>query len=48
MLAFIRDRTAQMCSLSQILLDPFFRTIEGLATLIEKEWCSFGFKFNGE
>ena len=30
------DRTAQMCAMSQLLLDPHFRTIKGFATLIEK------------
>ncbi|KAI8825933.1 uncharacterized protein EV422DRAFT_503282 [Fimicolochytrium jonesii] len=39
------DRTAQLCSLAEICLDPYFRTIEGLAVLIEKEWVSFGHKF---
>lgn len=39
------DRTAQLAATAQILLDPFFRTIEGFAVLIEKDWCSFGFKF---
>jgi hypothetical protein len=42
-----RDRTAQICSLAQVLLDPFYRTVEGLAALIEKDWCSFGYKFQG-
>ena len=39
------DRTAQLCSLTQILLDPHFRTLGGFATLIEKDWCAFGHKF---
>lgn len=39
------DRTSQTCALTQILLDPYYRTIEGLACLIEKDWCAFGFKF---
>lgn len=43
-----RDRTAQICGVTQILLDPYFRTIEGFATLVEKEWCAFGHKFQGE
>lgn len=39
------DRTAQLSSLTQIILDPHFRTLQGLFTLIEKDWVSFGFKF---
>jgi len=39
------DRTSQVSSISQILLDPFFRTIEGFEILIEKDWVNFGHKF---
>ena len=40
------DRTSQLCALSQILLDPHFRTISGFMELVEKDWLSFGHKFH--
>ncbi|XP_065201150.1 myotubularin-related protein 6 isoform X2 [Planococcus citri] len=40
------DRTAQVCSLSSIMLDPYYRTIQGYQALIEKDWLAFGHKFS--
>ena len=40
------DRTPQLTSTAQLLLDPYFRTIRGFVVLIEKEWSCFGHKFD--
>lgn len=39
------DRTSQLNSLVEILLDREYRTCDGLCSLIEKEWCQFGHNF---
>lgn len=39
------DRTSQLSALSQIMLDPYFRTIDGFVILVEKDWLSFGHMF---
>lgn len=39
------DRTAQLCSLSQIYLDEHYRTLLGFCQLVEKDWVTFGHQF---
>eukprot|EP00750_Incisomonas_marina_P021725 INCI4650.3.p1 GENE.INCI4650.3~~INCI4650.3.p1 ORF type:complete len:974 (-),score=117.26 INCI4650.3:17-2938(-) len=39
------DRTAQVVALSELMMDPFYRTTEGLRVLIEREWVFYGHQF---
>ncbi|CAB3402048.1 unnamed protein product [Caenorhabditis bovis] len=39
------DRTTQIVSLAKIMLDDYYRTIEGFEELIRREWLAFGHKF---
>eukprot|EP00658_Telonema_sp_P-2_P078541 TRINITY_DN7377_c0_g2_i3.p1 TRINITY_DN7377_c0_g2~~TRINITY_DN7377_c0_g2_i3.p1 ORF type:complete len:599 (+),score=132.52 TRINITY_DN7377_c0_g2_i3:105-1901(+) len=40
------DRTPQVCTLAMIMMDPFYRTPIGFATLVEQEWVNMGHQFN--
>ena len=39
------DRTSQLCALSEVIIDSYFRTFDGFQVLIEKEWISYGHRF---
>ncbi|XP_050442750.1 myotubularin-related protein 3 [Adelges cooleyi] len=39
------DRTPQIVSLAELMLDPYYRTIDGFRVLCQREWLDFGHKF---
>lgn len=39
------DRTSQICSLTQMMIDPYYRTLNGFIELIQKDWIDMGHMF---
>ena len=38
------DRTPQITSLAQLMLDPYYRSMDGFQVLVKKEWLDYGHK----
>ncbi|KXT14590.1 hypothetical protein AC579_3702 [Pseudocercospora musae] len=39
------DRTSQVAAIAEVMLDPYYRTLQGFVTLVQKDFLSFGHKF---
>ena len=39
------DRTPQVCALAELMMDCYYRTIQGFIVLIQREFMSFGHRF---
>lgn len=41
-----RNHASQIITLAEIMLDSFYRTINGFQILVQREWMQFGHKFD--